>query len=112
MGMFDYIKIDQILLPCIGNIKSDLFENEFWQTKSLYNCLSTFTIKKDGLLEETLTKESIKIDDFHGIISFYTDVDDIWFQFDAKFTEGKLISVTESVAEDYTSRKNSFHSKK
>ena len=40
MGMFDYIKIDQKLLPYVENIKPHLFENELWQTKSLDKCLS------------------------------------------------------------------------
>ncbi len=107
--MFDYIKIDQKLLPYVENIKPHLFENELWQTKSLDKCLSEYTIFENIIIEKTLAKEIIEITDFHGVIRFYTSVNGIWYEFDAKFTDGKLVSVTNSVDnQDIKSNDNFF----
>lgn len=113
MGMFDYIKIDSKLLPYIGNIDSNYFDNELWQTKSLDNCLIIYQITKNGLIEigygeENLENdyEKIFIDNFHGIIRFYTDINEIWYEFDAKFTDGKLVSVTNSIDDEHIKRNN------
>ncbi len=104
MGMFDYIKIDQKLLPYVENIKPHLFENVEWQTKSLEKCLFVYQITENGLIEigagDEYFKndfEQIEIENFHGIIRFYTCIDKVWFQFDAKFIDGKLVSVINSV---------------
>lgn len=104
--MFDYILIDSKLLPYVGNVPSNFFDNEFWQTKSLDNCLSDYTITKEKLIKKTLYKEVIEITDFHGIIRFYTSINEIWYQFDAKFTDGELVSITESLNEDHIKRNN------
>ena len=104
MGMFDYIKIDSKLLPYFGNVDPCLFENEFWQTKSLNRCLSVFTITENVLIEKTLSKEIIEIIDFHGMIRFYTTINAIWYQFDAKYTNGKLVSIIDSITEDHINK--------
>lgn len=95
--MFDYIKIDSKLLPYISNVDSKLFDNENWQTKSLDKCLSEFTITTGGLLEKSLSKDERVIKNFHGIIRFYTSINETWYEFDAKFTDGKLESVIEYI---------------
>ena len=94
--MFDYIKIDQKLLPYIGNIDSNYFENEEWQSKSLRKALDTVTLTENCLIEVNLSdKEERIITDFHGFINFYTKVSGIWYEFKAKYTDGKLVSVVQ-----------------
>lgn len=96
MGMFDYILIDQKLLPYIGNIDSNYFENEEWQTKSLRKALDTVTLTENSLIEVNLSnKEERIITDFHGVINFCTYINKIWYEFEAKYTDGKLVSVVQ-----------------
>lgn len=107
MGMFDYVKIDpsfDIQLPKelldLGLSVDDL---EF-QTKSLDNCMSTYTLKKDGLYktwdffdDEKNNKPSTTNINFHGILDFGayhpTDFVDYLIDYDAKFTDGKLVDI-------------------
>ena len=96
MGMFDYIIIDQKLLPYMGNIASNYFENAEWQSKSLDKALDTVTITENSLIEVNLSnKEKRIITDFHGFINFYTYVSEIYYEFKAKYTDGKLVSIVE-----------------
>lgn len=107
MGMFDYVKIDpsfEIELPKelldLG-IKVDDLE---FQTKSMDNCLCTYTLKQDGLyktwdfLENKTNKPSTTNINFHGIIDFgayhQAEFVDYLIDYEAKFTDGKLISIT------------------
>jgi hypothetical protein len=31
--------------------------------------------------------------DFHGYANFYSDVENVWYEFTAKFTNGKLVKI-------------------
>ena len=96
MGMFDHVIIDPKLLPYVGNVKSNFFENADWQTKSLDNALCTFTLTENSLIELNLwNKEERVITDFHGHVQFYTSISDVWYEFKAKYTDGKLVSVVQ-----------------
>lgn len=90
MGMFDYIKIAPKLLPTTENLF--IPEDEWWQTKCLDKSLCYYQITKDGIFE--LTNKENPIDTkFHGFVQFYTSIDDVWLEFKAKFTDGKLVVI-------------------
>lgn len=115
MGMFDDIHIDINLLP-LSEQEMELFTDEIkFQTKSLDNALSDYYITKEGLFEELYdlerevgstwnyrgkvfevnirtNKRLIKIE-HHGFVQFYHQVGEEWFEFKAKFTDGKLVSI-------------------
>ena len=110
MGMFDEIKIEQ-LLP--GNTE---ITDEWYQTKSLENALTKYVITANGeLYEERWDCEWVddggylffkgylkKIEgsyrreyltDYHGDIMFYkgmTSNNNVWRDYFARFTNGKL----------------------
>ena len=112
MGMFDELKCEY-LLP------DPIVQNETFQTKSLDRALDNYTITRDGRLilhparyeleseEEQLPgpdvsemPQAIPEGDaeilYHGDIYFYTslgtpgDDDYEWFEYKARFTEGRL----------------------
>ena len=92
--MYDNIKINQKLLPYIDNIQSDIFDNADWQTKSLGKGMSTFILTENAIIQvDFQDKEQTIISDFHGFIQFYTDVHGVWYEFIAKYTDGKLVSI-------------------
>ena len=108
MGMFDEIRIEQIL-P--GNTE---ITDEWYQTKSLENALTKYVITAKGELYEErwdykwITDEGHmlkghleKIEgsyrreyltDYHGDIMFYkgTGSNNVWRDYFARFTDGKL----------------------
>lgn len=107
MGMFDEIRIEQIL-P--GNTE---IADEWYQTKSLENALTKYVITAKGELYEELWDYqwidndtaffkgySQKIEgsyrrkyltNYHGDINFYKGVENnVWRDYYARFTEGKL----------------------
>ena len=108
MGMFDEIRIEQIL-P--GNTE---ITDEWYQTKSLENALVKYVITAKGELYEErwdykwITDEGHmlkghleKIEgsyrreyltDYHGDIMFYkgTNSNNVWRDYFARFTDGKL----------------------
>ena len=116
MGMFDTITISIDRLP-ISETDKERLKNENFQTKSLEKLLLRYRITDDGLLEcfnaiadfedeETAPPKSnnwIRIDDIHGYVSFYTSADDPheWFEFVAKFTDGRLVDVFRSTESRY-----------
>ena len=87
MGMFDDVHVDYPLPDCSYT--------EF-QTKDLECTLEQYTISADG----KLLSNGVDIA-FHGILNFYTydkspgerDVAE-WYEYDAKFTDGQLVSIT------------------
>ena len=112
MGMFDYLKINVDKLP-ITQEEKERYAHEFqFQTKDFDCYLNLYEITNDGNIiyrkytDEYLgeTKELfaytgipndnngewVILKDYHGFVSFYDSVDNIWFQFEAKFTDGKL----------------------
>ena len=94
--MYDNIKIDQKLLPYIGNIESNYFEDADWQTKSLDKALDTVILTENSLIEINFsTKQERIINDYHGFVQFYTSISGIWYEFKAKYTDGKLVSIVQ-----------------
>lgn len=96
MGMFDYLRIDKAMLPV------ELPEGFVaqWQTKDTpEQYLETYEITAEGELRrvewngDTEQYEPVEVlGDFHGDLRFYTShpMTDEWFEFNARFTEGKL----------------------
>ena len=97
MGMFDYIRVDPAMLP--EKLPEGLLGG--WQTKDTpEQYLATYEITKAGelhLLRWTGKEYAFEeaLDDFHGDLTFYTSDDRTgeWFEFVARFTEGKLARI-------------------
>jgi hypothetical protein len=115
MGMFDSLKINSEKLPVPENEKI-LLKNIVFQTKDLERSLLLYFISDSGelLLAETFDEENpedkipvsfmegeidlneIKIYTkiaFHGYLVFYTLIEKTWYEFKAKFTDDKLVSI-------------------
>ncbi len=108
MGMFDEIRVEQVL-P--GNIE---ITDEWYQTKSLDNVMTKYVITAKGELYEELWNYEWIDDDsykffkgysqkiegsyrreyltnYHGDIIFYAGLENkVWRDYYARFTEGKL----------------------
>jgi len=86
MGMFDTVRCE---LPLPGEPKPT--STAWLQTKDFHCYLDTYTIKADGTLQGPNGPMP-----FHGMMNFYTfDGPDLahngmWFEYEAKFTDGKL----------------------
>ena len=119
MGMFDNLKISTSKLPLTDSEKLSIGENPDWQTKDFECIMSTAEITDDGKLkflnfsyewDETIksgmfeltgkmgglvTKDEqwIELNDYHGYVNFYTSVNNIWYEFNAKFTDGQLVNI-------------------
>lgn len=98
-----------------------------WQTKSFDNNLSNIYIEDDKRLyiekfdyeevpkEErpypddigifglcgSLRKTNISIEplDYHGYVRFYTNIKNIWFEYEAKFTDGLMVDIKRVINE-------------
>lgn len=95
MGMFDDLTCE---VPVPGDQQP---RHPSFQTKDFACLLDHYTIKADGTLwvsgDERIAAHQIP---FHGMLNFYTyESDDIkrdgkddgwWFEYEAKFTDGKL----------------------
>jgi len=121
MGMFDEVYIDKALLPLSEAEKAKIPVGYPWQTKSLDCLMQDVKIEKDkGLLVERYDFESVPANerpcpdpsdplhflgsirktnikeekiDYHGWVYFYGDPEGTWYEFGAKFTDGKLVEV-------------------
>lgn len=122
MGMFDRLYINPNLLPLPTEEKNKLSEyNPEWQTKDLDCTLTEVYITDDGYLlvnrweyvevpkEErpypnetgslglagSIKRANQRLESvpLHGYVNFYTDVEDVWYEFTAKFTDGKLVKI-------------------
>lgn len=83
MGMFDDITCEQPL-PAEPKPPGTSF-----QTKDFDCDMDQYTITADGLLLKH--GESVP---FHGMLNFYTFTpDSMWFEYEAKFTDGRLVSI-------------------
>lgn len=109
MGMFDHVRVE-VPLP-------DGHEPEGCQTKAFECELAVYTIRADGTLwrrpdswwtdtDEELTEEQV---DFHGLFRFYDytgkwnkpyDAARDWHEYEAKFTDGRLVGITQIVQEE------------
>lgn len=105
MSFYDNIKIDSRQLPLsekdIQRLRAD---GDTFQTKSLEGMYGVYEITADGYLEKTAASKTLGTDgrtcwqlvrmvDAHGFIVFYTDVDDEWFYFKARFRQGRVASI-------------------
>ena len=111
MVMFDNLHINTDKLPVSDEEKKLIGKNPNWQTKD-FDCMLTdihitdegeltirkFTYgwdetKKNGFgtmgvfTEENVHTEKIP---YHGYVNFYSNVGNEWYEFFAKFTNGKL----------------------
>lgn len=119
MGMFDNLKISTSKLPLSDSEKKSIGENPNWQTKDFECIMSTAEITDDGKLRflnfryewdenvknvmfkltgkmgglTTKDEQWIDLNDYHGYVNFYSTVNSIWYEFNAKFTDGKLVSI-------------------
>jgi hypothetical protein len=83
MGMYDDITCEHVL-PFEPKPRGNSF-----QTKDFDRLMEHYTITKDG----RLLKREVEVP-FHGMLSFYTYTDDnMWFEYEAKFTDGRLIEI-------------------
>ncbi len=120
MGMYDYLIINTDKLPIAKKDKELLGENPKWQTKDFDCILSSAEITDDGLLrfrrfesywdknavsgfskatgiKGALCEKNHRWEDIpmHGFVNFYThDKNNEWWEFYAKFTDGKLVEIT------------------
>ena len=121
--MFDYLFIDTKMLPVSDEEKIIIGDEPGWQTKDFDNILTEIYITDDGELKisrwecETVPKEerpyldddgiaglvgslrrgNIKLETIphHGYVNFYTSISKKWYEFNAKFTDGKLVEIKE-----------------
>ncbi len=113
MGMYDTLVISKRLLPLTDEEKTKLPEQPGWQTKDLDCILANVYITEEGELKidrtssdfiDLLTDSSLPdgthsiddrldIIDHHGYVRFYSSIEGVWFEFRAKFTDGKLIAI-------------------
>lgn len=116
MGMFDYLIINAEKLPVSSEEKA-ILKNRVFQTKSLNKGLLSYVItNEDELIIQYIKGEesvpywrgvsghdsefvsdrddflSVK-EPFHGLLVFYTNIDNTWFEFEAKFTDGKMVAI-------------------
>jgi len=114
MGMFDYVHVE-VDLP-------DGFEGKVFQTKSFDRLMDDLRITKEGKLEllhfemvedgewqpswsdvsipkwnrvneEWVEWHNRRGETYHGVFNFYELSDDVWHEYEAKFTDGKLDSI-------------------
>jgi len=118
MGMYDNLKISAKKLPLSKEEQTTLGDNHDWQTKDFDCTLSDFEITDDGKLrflniryewdenaksamfEFTGKYGSLVVKDkkweyieYHGYVNFYRSINDVWYEFNAKFTDGKLVNI-------------------
>jgi len=116
--MFDYLIISTDKLPVTDEEKKKIGKNPGWQTKDFDCQMTEIYITDEGELKmnhweyETVPKEErphpnddgllgmmgmlkrvnerLETIPMHGYVNFYTDVKGDWYEFNAKFTNGKL----------------------
>jgi hypothetical protein len=88
MGMFDYLFIDTNMLPISDEEKIIIGNEPGWQTKDFYNTLTEIYITNDGELKN----DQLKIIT-HNDVRFYSHINLQRYEFNATFTDGKLIQI-------------------
>ena len=87
MGLFDYIRCE---MPLPGDPDPDMA----FQTKDFDPMMDMYTITSAGRL--VLESHGMDFGDvnYHGMINFYRfDEDENWWEYDAKFTDGKCVEI-------------------
>ena len=92
--MNDFIRVEQNISDILKNIEPKLFEIADWQTLTLGCWLRDFVITENGLLQDNYDGTFTDVE-YHGIIHFYFQHEKIKQEFNAKFTDGKLVEITE-----------------
>lgn len=99
MGLFDDVTLDpEVKLP------DPQPPNRVFQTKDLECYMHKYRITSDGRLMQLRFHDEDGTwrdhdEEFHGILNFYTSGGDRkdgtweWFEYNAKFTDGKLVSI-------------------
>jgi len=111
MGMYDNLHINTDKLPVTDEEKKLIGKNPNWQTKDFDCMLTDIHITDEGELtirkftygwDETqkngfgtmgvLTEENVNTETIphHGYVNFYSNIGKHWYEFFAKFTNGKL----------------------
>ena len=121
MGMYDNLIINTGKLPVTDEEKMLIGESPGWKTKDFDCDLTEIYITNDGELKinrwdyEEVPKEErpypngeglrgligslrrvnerLETIQHHGYVNFYSNIGDDWYEFFAKFTDGKLISI-------------------
>lgn len=121
MGMYDNLIINTDKLPVTDAEKKLIGKNPNWQTKDFDCDLTEIYITDEGELKinrwsyEEVPKEERRHPDgegllglmgslrrvnerletiqHHGYVNFYSNIGDEWYEFFAKFTDGKLVSI-------------------
>ncbi len=121
MGMYDTLFIHADMLPVSDEEKIKIGDAIDWQTKDLECIMTEVYITDDGEVKiscweyETVPKEErphpeedgilglcgsvrrinehLETLPYHGYINFYSDVKGEWYEFIAKFTDGKLVNI-------------------
>lgn len=116
--MFDYLFINTNKLPVSEEEKETIGDKPGWQTKDFDCELTEIYITDEGELkinrfemqivpkeerpypngkglEEFVgsmrrTNQRLETIPFHGCVNFYSDIKGQWYEFNAKFTDGKL----------------------
>lgn len=117
--MYDNLKIKTAMLPLSESEKESIGENVEWQTKDFECILSTAEITDDGKLRfQTFTiywdknqksglfqltgkmgalcekdHKWVDLPEYHGFVNFYSTENGIWYEFNAKFTDGQLVEI-------------------
>ena len=126
MGMFDLVYIDKNKLPLSVEQKLIIPDNMDWQTKDFDCDMNEIYITNEDELKinrwnyEAVPKkerlnpidkglpglagslrrvnERLEPISHHGYVNFYASVGDEWFEFNAKFANGKLVEIARNVS--------------
>jgi hypothetical protein len=129
MGMYDYVEVESSIsltnFPCSSE-GVQFQTKDFDQTMSVYKITSKGRLQKMKMrcesvpederpsFENSTFKDTIlaKItgifrtvsegwvdENFHGTFTFYTHLENNWYTYKAKFTDGKLVSITPELIE-------------
>ena len=100
MSIYDTLNINLAKLPLSeSDIKRLQEVRADFQTQSLQQMFAVYKITDDGYLERGgwtwrnnvgKSQPAVRLTDAHGLIFFYTSVDNEWFEFKARFREGRL----------------------
>jgi hypothetical protein len=121
MGMYDNLIINTDKLPVSNDEKKLIGENPNWQTRDFVCDLTEIYITDEGDLKinrwdlEEVPKEErphpdgegllglfgsmrrvnerLEVIPYHGYVNFYSTIGNDWYDFFAKFTDGKLVSI-------------------
>ena len=121
MGMYDNLIINTDKLPVTDEEKKLIGKNPNWQTKDFDCVLTEIYITDEGELKinrwnyEKVPKEEIphpnseglrglmgivrrvnerlETIEHHGYVNFYSNIGGDWYEFFAKFTDGKLVAI-------------------